>query len=130
MQVLVTGAAGFVGYHLAQRLLKEDVQIYGIDNLNDYYDVNLKQARLDQLKAQPKFTFKQLDLSDRQGIAQLFQDQTFDYVVNMAAQAGVRYSLENPWAYIDSNITGFVNLLEACRHQPIKHLVFASSSSV
>jgi UDP-glucuronate 4-epimerase len=130
MQVLVTGAAGFVGYHLAKRLLAEGLEVYGIDNLSDYYDVKLKEARLAQLKKQPGFTFQLLDLSDRQGVAQLFQDHPFDYVVNLAAQAGVRYSLINPHAYVDSNITGFVNLLEGCRHQMPKHLVFASSSSV
>ena len=130
MKVLITGAAGFIGYHLSQRLLKENIQVYGIDNLNNYYDVNLKKARLAQLKLHSEFTFELLDLSDNTSVTQLFQTQTFDYVVNLAAQAGVRYSLQNPHAYIDSNITGFVNLLEACRHSSIKHLVFASSSSV
>jgi UDP-glucuronate 4-epimerase len=129
MQVLVTGVAGFIGYHLAKRLLADGLEVYGIDNLSDYYDVNLKKARLEQL-AQPGFTFQFLDLSDRQGMSQLFESQSFDYVVNLAAQAGVRYSLINPLAYIDSNVTGFVNLLEGCRHHPVKHLVFASSSSV
>ncbi|HEY9627342.1 MAG TPA: NAD-dependent epimerase [Coleofasciculaceae cyanobacterium] len=130
MHVLVTGVAGFIGYHLAQRLLAEDVQVYGIDNLNEYYDVNLKKARLGQLTPHPKFTFEYLDLSDRQAVAELFETQQFDYVVNLAAQAGVRYSLQNPLAYVDSNVTGFVNLLEGCRHSAVKHLVFASSSSV
>lgn len=130
MQVLVTGAAGFIGYHLAKRLLADGVTVYGIDNLNDYYDVNLKKARLAQLETQPGFTFQVLDLSDRQGMAQLFQEQPFDYVINLAAQAGVRYSLINPMAYVDSNLTGFVNILEGCRHHPVKHLVYASSSSV
>ncbi len=116
MKVLITGAAGFIGYHLAQRLLKENIQVYGIDNLNNYYDVNLKKARLAQLKLHSKFTFELLDLSDNSSVTQLFETQTFDYVVNLAAQAGVRYSLQNPNAYIDSNITGFVNLLEGCRH--------------
>lgn len=129
MQVLVTGVAGFIGFHLAKRLLADGLDVYGIDNLSDYYDVNLKKARLEQL-TQPGFTFQFLDLSDRPGVAQLFQSQSFDYVVNLAAQAGVRYSLINPLAYIDSNVTGFVNLLEGCRHHPVKHLVFASSSSV
>ncbi|NMG22830.1 NAD-dependent epimerase [Brasilonema bromeliae] len=129
-KVLVTGVAGFIGYHLAQRLVKEGVEVIGIDNLNDYYDVNLKKARLAQLHSQPGFTFQFLELSDRPEVAQLFQNYTFDYVVNLAAQAGVRYSLQNPWVYIDSNITGFVNLLEGCRQSQIKHLVFASSSSV
>jgi UDP-glucuronate 4-epimerase len=130
MQVLVTGVAGFIGYHLAQRLLTEDTQVYGIDNLNDYYDVSLKQARLAQLQSQPGFTFQRLDLAERDRLLELFQTEKFDYVVNLAAQAGVRYSLENPFAYADSNLSGFVNLLEGCRHNPIKHLVFASSSSV
>ncbi|WP_416674870.1 NAD-dependent epimerase [Egbenema bharatensis] len=130
MRVLVTGVAGFIGYHLANRLLADGLEVYGIDNLSDYYDVNLKQARLAQLNALPGFSFEFLDLSDRQGMTQLFQSQQFDYVVNLAAQAGVRYSLINPHAYVDSNITGFVNLLEGCRQTPPKHLVFASSSSV
>jgi UDP-glucuronate 4-epimerase len=129
MQVLVTGAAGFIGYHLATRLLADGFQVVGIDNLSDYYDVNLKQARLKQL-THPEFTFQFLDLSDRQGVAQLFQTHPFDYVVNLAAQAGVRYSLTNPHAYVDSNISGFINLLEGCRYHPVTHLVFASSSSV
>lgn len=130
MNVLITGVAGFIGFHLAQRLLATGMTVYGIDNLNDYYDVELKQARLAQLRPQAGFTFQLLDVSDRDGVLQLFQAQTFDYVVHLAAQAGVRYSLENPWAYIDSNITGFVNILEGCRHCSIKHFVFASSSSV
>lgn len=129
MQVLVTGVAGFIGFHLAKRLLADGLDVYGIDNLSDYYDVDLKKARLEQL-AHPKFTFQFLDLSDRQAMSQLFESQSFEYVVNLAAQAGVRYSLVNPLAYIDSNITGFVNLLEGCRHHSVKHLVFASSSSV
>jgi UDP-glucuronate 4-epimerase len=128
--VLITGVAGFIGFHLAQRLLADGMQVYGIDNLNDYYDATLKQARLGQLKAHPNFVFKPLDLSDRPGILQLFTDQSFEFVVNLAAQAGVRYSLENPWTYVDSNVTGFVNLLEGCRLQPVRHVVFASSSSV
>jgi UDP-glucuronate 4-epimerase len=130
MRVLITGVAGFIGYHLAQRLLSENVQVYGIDNLNDYYDVNLKKARLAQLQPQAKFTFEYLDLSDRVGMANLFESNPFDCVVNLAAQAGVRYSLSNPQAYVDSNLSGFVNLLEGCRHHGVKHLVYASSSSV
>lgn len=130
MRALVTGVAGFVGYHLAQRLLAADVEVYGIDNLNEYYDVNLKKARLAKLQPQVGFTFEYLDLSDRAGVAKLFEVNDFDCVINLAAQAGVRYSLSNPHAYVDSNITGFVNLLEGCRHQSIQHLVYASSSSV
>lgn len=130
MQVLVTGVAGFIGYHLAERLLANGFAVYGIDNLNEYYDVNLKKARLARLTDKPGFTFQYLDLSNRSEIANLFQQQQFDYVINLAAQAGVRYSLSNPWAYVDSNVTGFVNLLEGCRQSQIQHLVFASSSSV
>lgn len=130
MRVLITGAAGFVGYHLAERLLADRVQVYGIDNLNDYYDVNLKKARLQRLQSHPEFTFQRLDLSDRPGIAALFQEQAFDAVVHLAAQAGVRYSLTNPHAYVDSNLVGFVNILEGCRYRQVPHLVFASSSSV
>lgn len=130
MKILVTGVAGFIGYHLAQRLLVEGINVYGIDNLNNYYDVSLKKNRLAQLQSQTGFEFQLLDLFDRQGIDSLFQDEKFDCVVNLAAQAGVRYSIENPFAYVDSNLVGFVNLLEACRYHQIKHLVFASSSSV
>jgi UDP-glucuronate 4-epimerase len=130
MKVLVTGVAGFIGYHLAQRLLAEGIQVYGIDNLNDYYDVSLKKARLVQLQPQPEFTFECLDLANRDRLLQLFQDIKFNYVINLAAQAGVRYSLQNPFAYVDSNMSGFVNLLEGCRRSQVKHLVFASSSSV
>ena len=130
MKVLITGVAGFLGYHLAQKLLGDDKQVYGIDNLNNYYDVNLKKARLAQLTLNNKFEFQLLDLNNREGILQLFQTQNFDCVVNLAAQAGVRYSLENPFAYIDSNLVGFANILEACRHTQPQHLIFASSSSV
>ena len=130
MQVLVTGVAGFIGYHLAQRLLTDGIQVYGIDNLNDYYDVSLKKDRLAQLQPHAKFTFKLLDLAQRDRLLELFHTYKFDYVVNLAAQAGVRYSLENPFAYSDSNLSGFVNLLEGCRHSQVGHLVFASSSSV
>ncbi|WP_421657686.1 NAD-dependent epimerase [Leptothermofonsia sp. ETS-13] len=130
MNVLITGVAGFIGYHLARRLLEDGVQVYGVDNLNAYYDVNLKKDRLAQLYPKDNFTFYQLDLSDRIQVAQLFQEKTFNQVIHLAAQAGVRYSLENPWAYIDSNITGFVNVLEGCRQSAIQHLIFASSSSV
>lgn len=130
VKILVTGVAGFIGYHLAQRLLQEGNEVVGIDNLNNYYDINLKKARLERLIPQSRFKFDFLDLSDRTGVTQLFQNHSFDSVVHLAAQAGVRYSLQNPWAYVDTNITGFVNLLEGCRHSEIQHLVFASSSSV
>ena len=130
MKYLITGAAGFIGFHLSKRLLEQGNSVVGIDNLNEYYDVNLKKARLNELKDDPGFTFHKLDLVDRKGIEKLFSENNFDYVVNLAAQAGVRYSLENPHAYVDSNIVGFLNILEGCRHNDIKHLVFASSSSV
>ncbi|MEX0270360.1 NAD-dependent epimerase [Leptolyngbyaceae cyanobacterium UHCC 1019] len=130
MKVLVTGTAGFIGFHLARRLLQDGMQVYGIDNLNEYYAVSLKRDRLAQLQPQSGFTFQELDLSDRVGISNLFQQQPFDCVVNLAAQAGIRYSLQNPWTYVDSNVSGFVNILEGCHQQAIKHLVFASSSSV
>lgn len=130
MRALVTGVAGFIGYHLAQRLLAAGVEVHGIDNLNEYYDVNLKKARLANLQPKTGFTFEYLDLSDRTGVANLFEGNYFDCVVNLAAQAGVRYSLTNPHAYVDSNISGFVNLLEGCRHRAVQHLVYASSSSV
>jgi len=130
MKILVTGAAGFIGFHLTKYLLARGEEVVGLDNLNDYYDVSLKQARLDQLQEQPNFRFLKMDLADRQGIAELFVAEKFDKVVNLAAQAGVRYSLINPYSYIDSNIQGFVNILEGCRHNEVKHLVYASSSSV
>jgi UDP-glucuronate 4-epimerase len=130
MKILITGVAGFIGYHLAQRLLGDGEQVYGVDNLTDYYDVTLKKARLAQLQPEAAFTFQFLDISDRAAVQQLFQDCAFDAVIHLAAQAGVRYSLQNPWAYIDSNLTGFINVLEGCRHQSIQHLIFASSSSV
>ena len=128
--VLVTGAAGFIGFHLARRLLDQGCRVVGLDNLNDYYDVNYKTARLDQLAAYPEFTFVRGDLADRSGMEQLFAETAFDVVVNLAAQAGVRYSLINPHAYVESNLVGFVNILECCRHKRVGHLVFASSSSV
>jgi UDP-glucuronate 4-epimerase len=130
MVILVTGAAGFIGFFLSKRLLAEGHHVYGIDNLNAYYSVQIKRDRLAQLQAQPRFTFEQMDLSDREAMARLFQTESFDCVVHLAAQAGVRYSLENPHAYGDSNLTGFLNILEGCRHQAVPHLVFASSSSV
>ncbi|MHB8955719.1 MAG: NAD-dependent epimerase [Pirellulaceae bacterium] len=128
--MLVTGAAGFIGFHLSARLLDRGDTIVGLDNLNDYYDVQLKQDRLAQLEGRQGFTFLRMDLADRTGIAGLFEDHSFDVVVNLAAQAGVRYSLTNPHAYVDSNLVGFVNVLEGCRHARVKHLVYASSSSV
>jgi UDP-glucuronate 4-epimerase len=130
MKILVTGVAGFIGYHLATRLLAEGNQVYGVDNLNDYYDVTLKQARLQQILPHNNFTFDYLDISDRTLVAELFAANDFDVVVHLAAQAGVRYSLQNPHAYVDSNLVGFTNILEGCRHSQIKHLIFASSSSV
>lgn len=130
MKILITGAAGFIGYHLAQRLLGEGETIVGIDNLNAYYDVTLKQDRLNQLKDHANFYFVPLDLTDRPQLNALFEAHSFERVINLAAQAGVRHSLENPFSYIDSNIVGFTNLLEACRHYPVEHLVYASSSSV
>ena len=129
-KILVTGAAGFIGFHLSQRLLERGDEVVGLDNLNDYYDVTLKKARLEQLLAKPNFRFRFLDLADRVGMAQLFAESSFDKVVNLAAQAGVRYSIKNPHAYVDSNLVGFVNVLEGCRHSNVEHLVFASSSSV
>lgn len=130
MRILVTGAAGFIGFHLASRLLAEGHQVVGLDCLNDYYEVSLKQARLDILEPLSGFSFIQAALEDRPAIEALFATERFDAVVNLAAQAGVRYSLQNPHAYIDSNIVGFMNILEGCRHSGVGHLVFASSSSV
>ena len=129
-KVLITGAAGFIGFHLTQKLCAIGYQVVGIDNLNDYYEVSLKEARRDILLSLEEFTFHRIDLEEKNEIDALFAEQRFDYVVNLAAQAGVRYSLENPYAYINANVTGFLNILEACRHHPVKHLVYASSSSV
>lgn len=140
-KVLVTGAAGFIGFHLSKKLVKEGYQVVGIDNINDYYDVNLKLARLkelnidiDQLNEVDEFvgdiTFLKLDIKNLERLKDLFKKHQFDYVVNLAAQAGVRYSLINPHSYVDNNITGFLNILECCRTFPVKHLIFASSSSV
>jgi UDP-glucuronate 4-epimerase len=140
-KILVTGAAGFIGFHLSNLLSKSGYEVVGIDNINDYYDPNLKLARLQELgintadipyntPLKGNITFLKLDLTDAPEIHQLFKVHQFDYVINLAAQAGVRYSLQNPQAYIDSNITGFLNILEACRTYPVKHLIYASSSSV
>ncbi|MEL6159197.1 MAG: NAD-dependent epimerase [Cyanobacteria bacterium J06623_5] len=130
MTILVTGAAGFIGYFVSLRLLESGVPVYGIDLLNDYYDVGLKKDRLSQLQSFDNFTFEQIDIGDRYAMAALFSSQSFERVVHLAAQAGVRYSLQNPLAYADSNLLGFVNILEGCRHSQVAHLVFASSSSV
>lgn len=134
MRILITGGAGFIGAALGHRLLERGDQIDAIDNLNNYYAVSLKQARLDGLKANPQaadnFRFEQIDIADRSGMQKLFADKQFDVVVNLAAQAGVRYSLENPGAYIDANLVGFGNILEGCRHSKVGNLVYASSSSV
>ena len=128
--VLVTGAAGFIGYHLCLRLLQDGCTVTGIDNLNPYYDVSLKEARLERLTPFENFSFFKVDIADKEALDNIFKSSKFDVVVNLAAQAGVRYSLENPRAYVDANIVGFVNLLECCRHNHVRHLVFASSSSV
>ncbi|WP_410795429.1 NAD-dependent epimerase [Klebsiella aerogenes] len=129
MKFLITGAAGFIGFHVSKRLLETGHTVIGIDNLNDYYDVNLKQARLNLLDS-PFFSFVKLDVADREGMEKLFSTEKFDRVVHLAAQAGVRYSLDNPHAYADANLTGFLNILEGCRHTKVQHLVYASSSSV
>ncbi len=130
MKVLITGAAGFIGAALALRLLERGDVVHGIDNLNDYYDVALKGARLRRCQAQPNYCFTKLDIVDRAGVAGFFREHRFDAVMHLAAQAGVRYSIENPYAYIDANLVGFGNVLEACRHGKVGHFVFASSSSV
>lgn len=130
MNFLVTGAAGFIGFHVSQRLLAAGHQVVGIDNLNDYYDVSLKQARLDQILPHPAFTFIKMDLADRQAISSLFEQHAFERVIHLAAQAGVRYSIDNPHAYADANLIGHLNILEGCRHHKIGHLLYASSSSV
>ncbi len=130
MKILVTGAAGFIGHYVSQRLLERGDEVVGVDNLNDYYDVNLKLARLDKLKDITGFSFEKLDIADREGMKQLFSQYQFDGIINLAAQAGVRYSLTHPEAYIDANVVGFCNIIEGARHQKVKHLVYASSSSV
>ena len=130
MKILVTGAAGFIGYHTARALLNRGDEVVGLDNLNEYYDVTLKQARLKQLEGNPRFRFVKLDVADRTGMTALFEREKFPRVIHLAAQAGVRYSLTNPDAYIDSNVVGFMNVLEGCRHSGVEHLVYASTSSV
>ena len=129
-KILVTGAAGFIGFHTSLRLLARGDEVVGLDNLNDYYEVNLKLDRLKQLRDQSNFSFVEMDLADREGMEALFKEHQFERVLNLAAQAGVRYSLENPHVYVDSNLVGFVNILEGCRHNQVEHLVYASSSSV
>ena len=129
-KVLITGAAGFIGYHLSKALLKKGYSVAGVDNMNDYYDVRLKYSRLEEIKSFQKFVFRKGDLADMEFIDEIFFDFKPDIVVNLAAQAGVRYSMENPKAYIQSNIVGFYNVLEACRRYPPRHLIYASSSSI
>ena len=130
MKILVTGAAGFIGMTTALRLLERGDEVVGLDNLNDYYAVSLKESRLEQLKGFAGFRFIKMDVADRPGLEKLFADEKFDKVIHLAAQAGVRYSIQNPNAYVDSNLVGFVNILEGCRHNRVQHLVYASSSSV
>ena len=130
MKILVTGAAGFIGMHASERLLARGDEVIGLDNLNDYYDPTLKEARLARLTPQKSFRFVKMDVADRPGMERLFAEEKFDRVIHLAAQAGVRYSLQNPHAYIDSNVVGFMNILEGCRHSKVQHLVYASSSSV
>ena len=129
-KILITGSAGFIGFHLSKSLLNKGDFVIGLDNLNDYYDVSLKRSRLKQLQEYPNYKHIDINMEDRQPVENLFSTERFDKVVNLAAQAGVRYSIKNPQAYVDSNIVGFVNLLEGCRHNNVKHFVFASSSSV
>lgn len=129
-KILVTGAAGFIGFHLSRKLLEQGVEVTGFDNINDYYDVNLKYSRLAILEKYQNFSFVKGDLADKVAVDKLLEDNDFDIVVNLAAQAGVRYSIDNPQAYIESNVIGFFNILEACRNNPVEHLLYASSSSV
>ena len=129
-KTFVTGAAGFIGYHLCMRLLSSGQRVVGLDNLNDYYDVDIKKSRLARLKEHSGFSFLQKDLTDKKALDAIFEKEGFEVVVHLAAQAGVRYSIQNPYAYMDSNLTGFLNILEACRLVKPRHLIFASSSSV
>ena len=129
-KILITGCAGFIGFHLSRFLLEQGEEVTGIDNLNDYYEVSLKEARLGLLKPYDGFSFRKGDIADKETVNALFEEEKPEIVVNLAAQAGVRYSIENPQAYIDSNLVGFFNILEGCRHYPVKHLLYASSSSV
>jgi len=129
-KILITGAAGFIGFHLSKKLLDQSYQIIGIDNLNDYYDPSLKQSRLEILGKYNNFNFHKVDLKDKAAVDHIFETYQPTHVINLAAQAGVRYSIENPYAYVDSNLTGFMNILEACRNYPVEHLLYASSSSV
>ncbi len=129
-KILVTGAAGFIGFHLSKKLCGDGWNVVGLDNLNSYYDIKLKNDRLDILNSNKNFKFAKIDLTDREAMKKLFEEEKFECVVNLAAQAGVRYSLENPHSYVDSNLSGFLNVLEGCRHNPVAHLIYASSSSV
>src|SRR5690554_2403927 len=130
MKILITGAAGFIGFHLSKKLLDNSYQVIGIDNLNDYYDPSLKKSRLEILSKYEGFTFHKVDIKDKEALDHIFEKYRTTYVINLAAQAGVRYSIKNPYAYVDSNLVGFVNILEACRNYPVEHLLYASSSSV
>ena len=130
MKILVTGVAGFIGMHIALKLLARGDNVVGIDNLNDYYDINLKKDRLSRLTTHSKFSFYQIDISDRSRMSEIFMREKSKRIIHLAAQAGVRYSLSNPYIYIDSNIQGFINILEGCRQHQVEHLVYASSSSV
>lgn len=130
MKILVTGAAGFIGFHLTKRLLAQDINVIGVDNTNDYYDVNLKNDRLKILEKNPKFEFYKMDISNKEKLNQIFKDRSIHIVINLATQAGVRYSIDNPDSYVNSNLVGFVNILEACRQYNVEHLIYASSSSV
>ena len=130
MKILITGAAGFIGSHLCRSLLDDNYEVCGIDNINDYYDVNLKSSRLEILNSFNNFNFEKINIADRDGITKVFKEFKPEKVVNLAAQAGVRYSIENPFAYLDSNIDGFLNIIENCRHSKVDGLIYASSSSV